>query len=199
MPRHKSYDRDEALELACRAFWEHGYQALGVRELEQLTGLNKFAIRSEFGGKEGLYLEALNFYTNAALETGLGPLRDGGVDAIVRFLEGLVAEGSDMSSPWGCLMVNTGVENLRVRSDLLAQATNHYWQTLETHLLTALRNAQAQGELARSLAVDDLAKGMVSAVMGVHAQNRTSQAHSGGQHLVRLLTDHLRSLVQHHG
>ena len=74
MPRPKSYDRQDAIAKACLAFWEHGYQDLGVREVERLTGLNQFAIRSEFGGKEGLYLEALTYYCDAAITTEMAPM-----------------------------------------------------------------------------------------------------------------------------
>ena len=53
MPRSKGYDRAQAVERACEAFWEFGYQALGLREIESRTGLNRFAIHTEFGRQGG--------------------------------------------------------------------------------------------------------------------------------------------------
>jgi AcrR family transcriptional regulator len=195
MARQRSYDRQEAVERACRAFWEHGFQALGVREIEQLTGLNQYAIRSEFGGKEGLYLEALKFYSDAAIATALAPLNGGGLAEILAFLENLVADGSMTSSPWGCLIVNTGVENARVRSKKLEAAANMYWDVLESHFRQSLENACARGEIAPDLDCGATAKGLVTAVMGVHVRNRCARAHDGGQELVGLVCSHLNSLA----
>lgn len=194
MPRPKSYDRQGSVEKACKAFWEHGFQALGVREIERLTGLNQFAIRAEFGGKEGLYLEALKFYSDAAISTVLPPLEDGGIAEIIAFLRGLVDSGSMTSSPWGCLIVNTGIENARIRSERLNAATESYWNALESYILKALENAAARGEIAADIDKVAMAKGLVTAVMGVHASNRTSHSNQGGRDLVELFCSHLTAL-----
>lgn len=194
MPRRKSYDRQNAIEKACMAFWAHGYQALGVRELERLTGLNQFAIRTEFGGKEGLYLEALEYYCNAAISSAMTPLKTGGLAEIIFFLRNLVTDGSMTSSAWGCLIVNTGIENARIGSEKLDTAVSSYWKTLESHFRCALGNAHASGEVAPETDLDSVAKGLVAAVMGVHAQNRSSLSNTGGCDLVELISAHLNSL-----
>lgn len=194
MPRPKSYDRQKAVEKACCAFWEHGYQALGVRELERLAGLNQFAIRSDYGGKEGLYLEALAFYSQAAISTAMAPMKDGGISAIIGFLEGLVTPGSMTSSAFGCLIVNTGVENARVQSPRLARAVDAYWTALESHFRRALENeAWAQRGKAR-FSPRDLAKALVPAVMGVHTNNRRRRDQTAGRPLVELLCATLEGL-----
>lgn len=187
MARPKAYDRQDAVKKACLAFWEHGYQALGVRELERQTGINQFAIRSEFGGKEGLLLEALAYYRDAAISTEMEPMRDGGIAAIISFLQGLVTPGSMTSSPFGCLIVNTGVENARINSPALKTAVETYWSTLESHFKHALENEiAARGEDGRQASAD-LAAALVSAVMGVHAQNRASRDQTAGRALVDLM------------
>ena len=183
MARPKSYDRREAVQKACLAFWEHGYQALGVRELERLTGLNQFAIRSEFGGKEGLYCETLDFYSEAAKTGAMAPMAQGGVAEIIAFLHGLVTPGSPTSSPFGCLIVNTGIENARIQSRRLAEATTAYWTALEYHF------AQALGNSGR--ASDDLPQALVSAVMGIHAQNRMQKDQTAGRPLVTFISAQL--------
>ena len=194
MARPKSYDRQSATRKACLAFWEHGYQALGVRELERLTGLNQFAIRSEFGGKEGLYLEALAFYSDAAVSTAMAPMKDGGIPSIVRFLEGLVTPGSPTSSAFGCLIVNTGIENARVQSQGLADAVEAYWAALEAHFRQALENEAAARNDSSSFSPADVAAALVPAVMGIHARNRVHKDQTAGRPLVDLLCATLRGL-----
>lgn len=193
MARPKSYDRTEAIRQACNAFWEHGYGALGVRALEQLTGLNKFAIRTEFSGKEGLYLAALAYYHNAAKETVLTPMRSGGIEAVEYFFHGLVAEGSVNSSAWGCLMVNTGIENAEIRSATLQDAAEAYWQDLRDHFSRALRLSQSRRGIKNTVDIDQASRGLVTAVMGIHTMNRVSGAHDAGQPLVDMIVEVLTS------
>ena len=187
MPRPKSYDRQDAIAKACNAFWEHGFQNLGVRELERLTGLNQFAIRSEFGGKENLYLETLNYYCDAATTTEMAPMKQGSIPEIIAFVQGLVTPGSMTSSDYGCLIVNTGIENARIQSPRLENAVRSYWNTLEDHFLIALENEQvAQGEGA-TFTPHILAASLVPAVMGIHAQNRSQRDQTAGRPLVDLI------------
>lgn len=194
MARPKSYDRREAIEKACYAFWEHGYQALGVREIERLTGLNQFAIRTEFGGKEGLYLEALAFYAEAAVSTAMAPMKTGGVASVIRFVEGLVTPGSMTSSAFGCLVVNTGIENARLQSPSLADAVDAYWAALETHVGRALENEAASRRGGARFSPSDIARGLAPAVMGVHAQNRLRKDQTAGRPLVDMLCEMLKRL-----
>ncbi|APX18118.1 hypothetical protein BWR17_19770 (plasmid) [Phaeobacter inhibens] len=194
MPRPKSYDRQEAIEKACLAFWQHGFQALGVRELEQQTGINQFAIRSEFGGKEGLFLEALDYYGEAAITHEMAPMKAGGIPEIILFFEGLVTPGSMTSSPYGCLMVNTGVENARIKSPALADSAAAYWTALKDHFAQALENEQKVRKNQTIIGIEDLAAGLVSAVMGIHVQNRQQQDETAGRALVNLICDMLKNL-----
>lgn len=194
LARPKSYDRDNAIKLACMAFWDHGYQALGVRELEKLTGLNQFAIRTEFGGKQGLFREALKFYCDQAIESEMKPLIKGGVPEITTFIRGLVTDGSMTSSSSGCLVVNTGIENARIKSPILEEAVTKYWKTLEKRFVQALRNAQNLGEISEEIDIQLIASGLVTAVMGVHSKNRSNQANKAGRALVKIMCDYLNSL-----
>ena len=191
MPRPKSYDRNEAIAKACLAFLQHGYQALGVRELEEIVGINQFAIRSEFGGKEGLFLEALNYYSETAIQNEMGAMRDGGIAEICAFFRGLVTPGSNTSSDFGCLIVNTGIENARIKSPRLAKAVSAYWAALEDHFRTVLENENAWGSSIEARDPVASAKALVSAVMGIHARNRAMMDQTAGAELVALICDML--------
>ena len=186
MPRPKSYDRDEAIAQACAAFWEHGYGPLGVRALEQKTGLNKFAIRSEFGGKEGLFLSAMTYYHTAARQTVLAPLATGGIQEIIAFFEGLVTAGSVNSSAWGCLMVNTGVENAEIKSDALTRAADAYWAELRDGFEKALTHSTCSDPA-------QTAQALVTAVIGIHTMNRIAGAHDAGRPLVTVMVAQLNT------
>ncbi|MCV0427252.1 MAG: TetR/AcrR family transcriptional regulator, partial [Roseibium sp.] len=172
MARPKNYSVSDVVERVVFAFWQHGYQSLGVRELEELTGLNQYAIRTEFGGKEGLYLTALEMYCERAISSAMAPMKDGKIPEIIAFLQALVTKGSMTSSQFGCLVVNTGIENARVNSPRLEVAVARYWDTLEAHFVASLRNAQIDGQIDPAVDIEAMANGLVSGVMGVHTKNR---------------------------
>ena len=194
MPRPKSYDRADAIERACYAFWEKGYRALGVRALQEAAGLNAFAIRTEFGGKEGLYLAALELYASEAEREAMAPMKGGGLDTIIEFFENLVTEASPTSSQWGCLMVNTGIENADIGSQKLASRVQRYWESLAAHFRQALLHAAEVGDLRDTVNIDALAEGLVTAAMGIHSKNRSAGAHDAGRPMVDILRDYLESL-----
>ena len=194
MARPKNYSVNDVVERVVFAFWEHGYQSLGVRELEQLTGLNQYAIRTEFGGKEGLYLAALEMYSERAISSAMAPMKEGGIPEIICFLRALVTKGSMTSSQFGCLLVNTGIENARINSPRLEAAVTRYWETLEAHFVTGLRNAEAAGQIGPALDIEATANGLVSGVMGVHTKNRVERRNDAGAPLVDILCNQLKSL-----
>src|SRR4051812_49295745 len=104
MARPKTYTREEVLRRATDLFSRKGYEGAHLQELVEVTGLNRFSLYKEFGGKEGL--------SQAALETSLKTLAD--LDAQLRReplglanLRAFNAAYLGHEFPHGCLAVNT--------------------------------------------------------------------------------------------
>jgi TetR/AcrR family transcriptional repressor of nem operon len=163
MGRHKSYDRAVVLDRATRLFWAKGYEGTHLSELVEATGLNRFSLYNEFGGKEGLYRAALEHYI-----AGLGallavlerePLGLANVRAFHRAQ--LDADFQD-----GCFALNT----IREKSVVPPSA----WSTVEgfmagmrERLLRNLRAAAASGELPAGRNPDVLAAALAAFDMGL--------------------------------
>jgi AcrR family transcriptional regulator len=62
MPRPAQFKRDEVVEKAMRAFWDHGYGATSLADLVEVTDLNPGSLYAAFQSKEGLFLAALDHY-----------------------------------------------------------------------------------------------------------------------------------------
>ena len=62
MARHKEYDRHDVLDKAVSLFWKKGYKASSMTDLVHATGLNTASMYKEFGDKDGLFEEALEYY-----------------------------------------------------------------------------------------------------------------------------------------
>lgn len=193
MARPKTYNREEALQDACDAFWKFGYRGLSVRALENETELNQFAIQKDFGGKQSIYLEALQLYVDETERSILAPMREGGIDGIEHFFRSLSDASAYASSQWGCMVVNAGVENAVLENGELAQIANEYWDSLSSSFHSALRRSDRDGELRKGLDLDDSTNALVVAAVGIHTANRIENSLSAGAPLARLILHTIHS------
>lgn len=176
MSRPKKYDREVAVEKACRAFWKYGYSAIGVRGLEELTGLNRFAIQTEFKGKEGLFLEALGLYTKKTQLHFLGPLNEGGLNEIETLFKGLMTSSSESYQVFGCLMVNTIIENAILKRVEIQNKTDNHFKQFEKAFRNALTSSKTKNELIQNFELEDAVTFLVGSTMGIQVMIRKEGA-----------------------
>lgn len=144
MGRHRTYDRDLALDRATRLFWAKGYEGTHVSELVEATGLNRFSLYNEFGGKEGLFRAALEHYVD-----GLGELL-GILDREPLGLANVRAfhrAGIAFDFLHGCFALNT-IREKHVVPESTWSIVASFSADVRERLLENLRAASAKGELA---------------------------------------------------
>ncbi|MGI9332168.1 MAG: TetR/AcrR family transcriptional regulator, partial [Gammaproteobacteria bacterium] len=184
----------EAVDRACEAFWQFGYQALGLRDIEARTGLNRFAIHTEFGGKEGLFLEVLGRYGDYTEREVFSRLKGGGVDHIRGFFEALVsAAEAHPCQAYGCLMFNSAVEPATAALPAVRRRTRAFIDCLHEALGAALLKSQNEGQLSPELDVREAAAFLVGCAAGIHVLNRSSQDVRAGEPVARTVNRTLRS------
>jgi AcrR family transcriptional regulator len=61
--RTRSFDRDEALEIAARAFWRDGFERTTIAGLTEAMGISAPSMYAAFGDKEQLFAEAAALYS----------------------------------------------------------------------------------------------------------------------------------------
>jgi len=62
MSRTTLYNRQEALERAIQLFWQKGFHATSLKDIEQVLDMRPGSIYAAFGNKNGLFQEALEHY-----------------------------------------------------------------------------------------------------------------------------------------
>lgn len=60
--RHRSFDKDSALERAMLVFWKNGYPGTSLTDLTTVMGINKSSLYAAFGNKEALFNQAIELY-----------------------------------------------------------------------------------------------------------------------------------------
>lgn len=187
MARPKTYRREDALRSACEVFWQFGYKGLSVRALEEKTNINQFALQNDFGGKENLYLEALEFYVAETDKAVLKPLREGGIEEIDHFFYCLGNPETTITSKWGCMVVNAGIDNAKVSNKKIAHISTNYWKSLTAAFSAALTSAKRNNTIAQEINVRKSANALVVAAMGIHTCNRINQSLTAGVPLVSVI------------
>lgn len=188
----KSYDRDELLDRAIELFRRQGYSATTTAELVAELGVNRKSMYAEFGSKQGLFEAALERYSEQNLTRVLAPIEDPNADAasIRKAFTGYASASEGRFSGLGCLMANTAVERAALDPGS-AQFVDAYLDRLNAGFRRALANAQASGQIAGGVDLDELAAFFAMAVVGISALIRAkappTQVLAAGKAATRLL------------
>jgi TetR/AcrR family transcriptional repressor of nem operon len=174
MPRPKSFDEDAVLDQAAELFWERGYEATSLADLEAHLGLGRQSLYNAFGDKQTLFLKALARYQRVKGEAAMARLEsDGAGLAALRSFFHLNVDTITAPGPrHGCLVTNTISERGALDPDTL-QACNHSREALERAFRRALARAQTAGELTRPLDLEATATMLVLQHYGLNVMAKT--------------------------
>ena len=86
MARPREFDTQEVIESICDQFWADGYEATGIADLEDATGLARARLYGAFGSKRGMLCEALDYYLDNKVDVIFQSVDKGGIDGSSRFL-----------------------------------------------------------------------------------------------------------------
>ncbi len=173
MARQKNYLREKAIEDACYAFWRFGYKALSIRAIEKTVGLGRFAIRTEFNGKEGLFIEALKVYRERGRQFVIAPIdRADNLAALKELLNANVTPCEGSRGHFGCFFVNTIVENAALNIAEAKKLTDGHFNDVREATAGLIERTKISGEVRNN--VDGKAAGdfIVGALMAIGLLSR---------------------------
>jgi len=150
MARTKEFDEQAVLEKARDLFWERGYTATSIRDLEKHLGISRSSIYLFFGGKRELYDRTLTAYreenmTRLAKELQEAPnLRQALIDLFTTTARQSYPDCKSQAR--GCYVVNATTEMANSCSDALRFVAENRQQFVAI-MQAALARAQEQGKL----------------------------------------------------
>jgi TetR/AcrR family transcriptional repressor of nem operon len=186
--RRPSFDRDSVVAAATYVFWEKGFAATTLSDLEAATGVDRSTLYNSFDGKTGIYRAATTAYVSAAEATLFQPLYTGskGTENIVEFLNQLEDNLCSEDNPRGCLIVNDMASN----ADTAARTS--YLEKLEGGFRAALERASATGEIDGAT-VSRRIQFLTAAILGINLAHRESVHTASAQGLLSGVRDEVRS------
>ena len=170
MSRTALYNRQEALERALKLFWQKGFHATSLKDIEEALDMRPGSIYAAFGSKDGLFQEALDYYARLGL-TELerilshheSPLL--GLAAYVRQLGGI--RDKELPSQ-ACMLVKSLLE-LGAREQAALKKVEMLLAGMETRFIDCFSAAQQLGELDNELDATRLGRRLQAEVMGLRA------------------------------
>lgn len=168
MARPKEFDQEQALIQAMDLFWRQGYEATSLSDLTRAMGISRQSLYDTYGDKHRLFLAALDRYC-AMIETQLlGGLqaREAGLAAIQATVAGLIDFLLAFPQRRACLMANSAME-VAPHDKTVAAKVKAYMAAMEAAFAHALRNARAQGDLAKQADIPALARYLVGVANGM--------------------------------
>lgn len=145
MARPRSFDPDEALDLARDVFWEKGFQGTSLDDITAATGLAKPSLYAAFGDKNALFLKVLERYHARIVANAERIVNDGpsAREAVNRWLTGFVPFCSGVKGKRGCLSINTAADGAAVQKEV-RKRIGDFNRKLEELLRNRLRADRSQ-------------------------------------------------------
>jgi TetR/AcrR family transcriptional regulator, copper-responsive repressor len=150
------FDESAVIAKAANVFWRHGYGAASVSDLTEATGLSRSSIYQRFGDKGGLFLEALQAYTERVLQRMNAAHADTARGRLEALLRGFLPDARAPQRLGGCLIARSCTEaaDLSPAGQLAALTAATRQRDI---LVSILREAIQNGELTPGADIDALA------------------------------------------
>jgi len=169
MPRPLEFDLETARAAIMQVFWNRGYEATSLSDLERATSLVRTSLYNSFGKKPEMFLDSLKLYQET-IENQIETRTQGlGSEALVEVIIAMM-EGTDKTyqQPAGCLMVMSATQSKTIDLRHL-QIVRDYRQMLVRKAKTVLERDRQSGRLARHVDPEGAAELLVCVVWGALA------------------------------
>lgn len=159
MSRAAPYDRDKTLDAAMSLFWDKGYHATSLKDLEVALTMKPGSIYAAFKSKENLYLLALeryftnsrDFFRNQATQAE-SPLK-----SLADNLRAFSLMASDDAARQACMLTKTMVDT-RSTDATLADQSRRYLLAMRAEIAKVFETAQVRGEISTQADPNRLAR-----------------------------------------
>ena len=175
--RPRSFDREQVLSAAAKVFWARGYNAASIEDLTEALGIKRSSLYHEFGGKEALFLAAIDHYIDELVMPCLERLEKGrslSVD-LSDFFDAILDLTCSPDGPKGCLVATVLADAAESSAPFRAKLTECL-EALDEIFARRFEKARQSGDLPHDVNVDALAQIFVSFSQGLTVRARSGSS-----------------------
>ncbi|WP_259394923.1 TetR/AcrR family transcriptional regulator [Shewanella sp. SR44-3] len=174
MAKTISYDRAAVVDKATKLYWEKGFHATSMRELQNVIDMRPGSIYACFGSKEGLFKEALQHYAQMSLDQiALCKQASSSLAAMKTFISTVVTHSHQHAPSGMCMLAKTLAELTDDNAELLS-LTKDLLKQVEAAFAEVLVAAQQKQELDDTQEPLRLARHVQIQLMGLRTYSRAN-------------------------
>jgi len=173
VPDVKHFDSAEVLAVVEQLFWRRGVAATGIQDVVAATGLSRSSLYNSFGGKDELYLAALQRYLEQRSQPMFDRLAadDRGLPALADFFERLLQmRCSGARARWGCLISNAHTED---PVDAASAVLDQHHAGLSAAFRAVLEVAEGKHQLRSGVDLEASAEMLTLLAYGINLRSRS--------------------------
>lgn len=168
MAKAAKFDRQEVVDLATNLYWQKGFHATSMRNLQDEIDMRPGSIYAAFGNKDGLFIETLRHYT----DIGINLLRqyeqenDSPLEALKHFVKYQVITTKENSPNSMCMLTKT-INELTSDNQELIDITKAHIEEIGQEFAKLIEQSKALGEINSEKSALELAKYLQVQIAGL--------------------------------
>lgn len=172
MARRREFDEDDVLDKALHVFWERGYDAASLTDLQDATGLTKSSLYKAFESKEGLFRRVVDRYHVNHLAFRERALAQPTPRLIAEsLLDGIVALQTGKNTPSGCFLTLAALA-CSADAQTLAGELSASRSVFERRLHERFKSVVRAGPFPQGMTCRDAAAFISTLIQGLAVQAR---------------------------
>ncbi|WP_286232696.1 TetR/AcrR family transcriptional regulator [Thalassotalea sediminis] len=158
MAKSTKYDRQEVIKQATNLYWKKGFHATSMRNLQDEIDMRPGSIYAAFGSKDGLFIEALRYYTDMGIAQveKCRLAHDSPLEALKAFVKYQVIDSKDSAPNSICLLTKTIGELTNEHQDLI-ELTKKHLREVAQEFSKLIQHSQSLGEISTQKTSTELA------------------------------------------
>ena len=175
MARSKNFDEKAALESAMQLFWQNGYHATSMQQLVDATSLSRSSLYDTFGGKEDLFLAAIEYYLEKVNQQRVKLMVENTSprSGIESFFNGIIEFAIKDGKKLGCLLTNSAIE-FGWSQGKIEEKIFGIFKNVEKAFLSTVHKGQQTGEITKHQQPEELARFLMVQVQGIRVMSRVN-------------------------
>ncbi|MBT3136564.1 TetR/AcrR family transcriptional regulator [Alteromonas sp. ALT199] len=163
------YDHNDIIEKATTLFWQRGFQAAGMRDIQQALDMRPGSIYARFQSKEGLFKLVVEHYAeNSAKRLKQVTEAASPIDALYNFFETALTGPDEQRYMRQCLLIKS-IAELDIIGDIARKAVLQSMQTLKAGFKNIVEACIKKGELPENTPTTLAAEWLQNQFVGLRA------------------------------
>jgi len=178
MGRTREFDRDQALQVSLKLFWQNGYSKTSLDDLLKEMGIQNSSFYQAFGSKESLFVEVMTRYRQSIGAERLEILSSekGSARVILRrYYDHLINKASARGYPTGCFITSTAA-TLTEKTPSVAEQVQISIGNVERAFESVLKRAKENREVSAHINTKKTARALLTFTYGITVLSRANKS-----------------------